>query len=618
MKVELNTEERVFVLSDSSVIFVEQLVTLEDEISNDYPEISIIKNFWDVSFEYYYINKDKGVLDVHLVLSDKAKSIKLVPPSFLAADYFLHDGLVVPIRKFEFELLKEFLPTLDHDGVTGFTIKELMNFDYFVSSSGFEIANSELKDELLASSHIDTRQFESVLEVTPYPYQAIGIEWLRSLQSLGRKGAILGDVMGLGKTLQAIGLITHNVREGKKDNIVICPGTLVENWRREFAKFSPDLRLHIHFGLMRAGTAEKLRGYDVVITSYDCLVADHSVLSDINWNVLVVDEAQAIKNPRAKRTIRCKELSRNFGLAISGTPLENRLMDLWSLSDFAEPGIFQTESSFEAKYENSPTGATEVGKMIRPILLRRRLDEIEHQLPEKIVLDHPLEWPAELCEVYEKVRVEAIKEFSIAGGLVATGRLRKLTTHPLMMDIDSMDMFSLSPKYALTVQIIEELFSNDEKCLVFASYTKMIDRMKGDLESRFPNSFVQSLDGRTAMNSRDALVNDFNSFVGSGVLICNPIVAGAGLNITGANHVIHYNLEWNPAKEDQATFRVYRHGQMKNTFIHRLFYIDTIDEVIDERIQQKRNLSDLTVDFVTTNEDYLAGLQVSPMRSNDR
>lgn len=617
MKVTLNNEDKVFVASNSSVIFIEQLVELEDEISIDYPRIEILKNFWNVSFEYYYVNREKRIIDVHLVLSDKTRSIKLVPPNFLAADYFIHDGIVIPIRKYEYELLKNFLPTLDHDGVIGLSIKELMNFDYFVSSNAFEIESSELKDEVLASSEIDTRQFESVLAVTPYPYQAIGIEWLSSLQSLGRRGAILGDVMGLGKTLQAIGLLTHNVREGKQDNIVVCPGTLVENWRREIAKFSPDLRVYVHFGSMRAGIAEKLRGHDVVLTSYDCLVADHSVLSDVNWNVLIIDEAQAIKNPQAKRTLRCKELPRNFGLAISGTPLENRLMDLWSLSDFAEPGIFESQTSFEAMYEDSPTGASEVGKILRPILLRRRLDEIEHQLPEKVVLNHPLQWPVELCDVYEKVRIEAIEEFARAGGLVATGRLRKLTTHPLMMEIDTVDMTKLSPKYALTIEIIEELFASGEKCLVFASYTKMIDRMRIDLENRFPNSFVQSLDGRTAMDSRDFLVNEFNLFPSSGVLICNPIVAGAGLNITGANHVIHYNLEWNPAKEDQATFRVYRHGQMKETFIHRLFYIDTIDEVIDERIEMKRSLSDLSVDFTTPNEDFFAGLQVSPLRSNE-
>ena len=615
MKAILNREHNVFTASDSSVISVERLVELEDQISFDHPNIEIIKNFWNISFEYYYINKTKSVISVFLILSDKARSIRLRPPKFLKADYFIHNEMVIPIRKYEYELLRDFLPTLDVDGHDGLTIRELMKFDYFVSTNAFEIEMAELKDEVLASSQIDMRQFESVLALLPYPYQAIGIEWLRSLQSLGRKGAILGDVMGLGKTLQAIGLITHNVRANKHDNLVICPGTLLENWSREITKFSPDLRTYVHSGPMRAGVADKLRGHDVVITSYDYLVADFSVLSDINWNVLVIDEAQAIKNPQAKRTIKCKELSRNFGLAISGTPLENRLMDLWSISDFAEPGIFESESKFQALYENSHSGASEVGKILRPILLRRNLHQIEHQLPEKVIVNHPLRWPEELCDLYENVRVEAIKEFARAGGLVATGRLRKLTTHPVMMDIEAGDMTKLSPKYALTVEILEELLANEEKCLIFASYTKMIDRMKSDFVYRFPNSFIQSLDGRTAMTSRDSLVTEFNSFEGSGVLICNPIVAGAGLNITGANHVIHYNLEWNPAKEDQATFRVYRHGQMKETFIHRLFYVDTIDEVIDERLEVKRNLSDLSVDFVTSNEEFYAGLQVSPLSS---
>jgi len=617
MKITLNSQEKVFVYSDSSVTSIERLVELEDELSLEYPKFEILKNYWDVGFEYYYVDKENGIIDVQLVLTDKTRSIKLIPPNFLNADYFLVDEMVIPIRKYHFEVLRSFLPTLDHDGLIGLTIKELMNFDYFVSTNGFEIGRSELKDEVLASSRVDTKQFESVLAVVPYPYQAIGIEWLRSLQSLGRKGAILGDVMGLGKTLQAIGLLTHNVRAGKQNNLVICPGTLVENWRRELTKFSPDLRTYIHFGPFRAGVDEKVKGYDVVVTSYDCLVADHSMLSDVPWNLVIIDEAQAIKNPAAKRTIRCKALPRNFGLAISGTPLENRLMDLWSLSDFAEPGIFDSQSNFEALYEDSPTGASEVGKILRPILLRRRLHEIEHQLPEKVVLDHPIQWPVELNDLYEKVRIEALEEFTSAGGLVATGRLRKLTTHPLMMDIDAEGMTKLSPKYSLTVEIIEELFANGEKCLVFVSYSKMIDRMKQDLENRYPNSFIQSLDGRTAMSSRDSLVSEFNSFAGSGALICNPIVAGAGLNITGANHVIHYNLEWNPAKEDQATFRVYRNGQLKETFIHRVFYVNTIDEVINERIEMKRSLSDLSVDYATSNEDFFAGLQVSPVGSNE-
>ena len=456
------------------------------------------------------------------------------------------------------------------------------------------------------------------MDVLPYPYQSVGIEWLRSQQSLGRTGVILADVMGLGKTLQAIGLITENVSRGLRNNIVICPGTLIENWRREITKFSSGLNYLIHSGSLRAGTAAKISDFDVVITSYDALVRDHAMLASINWNLVIVDEAQFIKNPSAQRSVRCKGLPRKFGIAISGTPLENRLLDLWSLTEFAEPGLFGTESQFENEYESDPNGAVEVNRVIRPILLRRKLDDIEHQLPEMVVIDHPIIWPEELNSIYEDVRNEAIREFAHAGGLVATGRLRKLTTHPLLMDIGPSDMTVLSPKYALALEIIEELFANGEKCLIFASYQKIIDLITNDIATRYPLSFVKSLDGRTPNEERTPLVDHFNDFQGSGVLVCNPIVAGAGLNIVGANHVIHYNLEWNPAKEDQATFRVYRNGQLKETFIHRLFFVDTIDEVIDQRIQLKRGLSDLSVDGPVSNEDYLAGLQITPFgKSHD-
>jgi len=607
----------VFLTEDGQVLSADALIELEEEFAEQFSSCELSPSYWDVSFKYYYLDASCEKIDIHLILTNKRKSFEIIPPNFLEADYLVVDDLVMPIRSNDYLALREFLPSLDHDGIPGFTVKELMNFDYFAAKHKFSILNPELKDKILASPNVDLNQFESVLSVEPYPYQAVGIEWLKSQQELGRHGAILADVMGLGKTLQAIGLITHNVNSSAKNNLVICPGTLLENWRREFVKFSPNLKVLLHFGAYRAGTAAKLRDHDVVITTYDALIRDHAMLSTINWNLVIIDEAQAIKNPRAQRTIRCKGLPRNFGVAISGTPLENRLLDLWSLSDFAEPGLFGTESQFENDYEDVPNGAAEVNKIIRPILLRRRLHEIEHQLPDKVVIDHPITWPSELNEIYERVRIEAIQEFATAGGLVATGRLRKLTTHPLMMDIGPQDMTALSPKYALTLEILEELFANNEKCLIFASYKNIIDRITQDIGLRFPSAFVKSLDGRTEMEARNPLVDQFNAFDGCGVLVCNPIVAGAGLNITGANHVIHYNLEWNPAKEDQATFRVYRNGQLKETFIHRLFYVNTIDEAIDQRIQLKRNLSDLSVDAAVSNDDYLAGLQITPLGKRD-
>jgi SNF2 family DNA or RNA helicase len=607
----------VFLDRHGNILFAADLLSFEEELLSTFPEVDLSPSYWDIGFSYKFLNEGDGILDLVLILRNMDIAVEIPAPNYLYADYFCNSGTIFPIRDHDFQALNNFLPTLDHDGIAGLTIKELMNFDYFASTNGFVVENADYKDRVLSNSNVRLSQFENVLTVDPYPYQAIGIEWLRSQQSLGRHGAILGDVMGLGKTLQAIGLLTHNLRDGKGDNLVICPGTLIENWRREINKFSPELKALVHNGPLRAGTAARIKGYDAVITSYDVVVRDIAMLITIDWNVVVLDEAQAIKNPDAKRTIRTKSLPRQFGLAISGTPMENRLLDLWSLSDFADPALFGSQAKFENDYESSPSGATEAGKILRSILLRRRLTDIEHQLPEKTVIDHPLQWPPELNDVYESVRIEALNEFAVSGGLVATGRLRKLTTHPLLMDINLGGMTDLSPKYLLALEIIDELFQNNEKCLVFASYKRMIDLIANDISLKYGNAFVSTLDGRTAIEERTPLVDEFNAFDGPGVLVCNPIVAGAGLNITGANHVIHYNLEWNPAKEDQATFRVFRNGQLKKTFIHRLFYVNTIDEVIDQRIQIKRTLSDLSVDGSVTEDDYFAGLQITPVQSNN-
>ena len=601
------------------VLFASDLDERVEELQKTYPEFSFIPSYWDINFSYYFVNETTDLIGVRIILFKSGNSVEINPQSHLAADYLVDGSQILPIRRHDFEALNTFLPTLEKDGLRGLNIEELMNFEFFCSTNQFTIENAEFKDRVLSSKNVDVGKYINELTVQPYPYQVIGIEWLTSQKKLGLKGAILGDVMGLGKTLQAIGFITKNVNSGLQNNLVVCPATIIDNWKKEIQRFSPKLKVLTHFGQYRTGIPSGLVNFDVVVTSYDALVADHAILRAINWNIVILDEAQQIKNPEAKRTLRSKGLPREFGLAISGTPLENRLRDIWSLSDFAQPGLFGTEDSFSNEYESESGGALEVNRILRSIMLRRKLSDIDHQLPDKVVKDYPLRWPEELNDLYEKVRHEALAEFAHAGGLVATGRLRKLTTHPILMEVGPQnDLIALSPKYALTVDILDELFANNEKCLIFASYREIIDRFSNDLIHRFPKSFVEILDGRTEMSERQPLVEKFNKFEGSGVLICNPIVAGAGLNITGANHVIHYNLEWNPAKEDQATFRVYRNGQLKETFIHRLFYVSTIDQVIDERIQLKRGLADLSLDRLVTQDDYLAGLQISPIgRQND-
>jgi SNF2 family DNA or RNA helicase len=599
-------DERLYVLS------AEQLLHIEEFLEKELSMLQLSPSLWSISFEYSFEENRKPELNLLLVLKNGTKVFKTPMPTEIESDYLLVQDWILPIRHADLKALRELIPMVHRDDELDLSISELLSFDYFASKNEIFVSNSEVKERFLANPRFDISAIKHGLEIDPYPYQAVGIEWLCTQQMLGRRGTILADVMGLGKTLQAIGLITKNIEDGFRSNLIVCPGTLIENWRREFEKFSPKVVPYVHSGPNRAGTIRRLEGHDVVITSYENLVGDHSLLNQINWNVVILDEAQAIKNPRAKRTRRAKSLPRSFGVVISGTPLENRLVDLWSLAEFADDSIFGTEAHFEANYEGSIEGARQVNQKISPIMLRRRLTDIEHQLPEKVVIEHPLRWPSELVDVYERVRLEAIEEFKSAGPLVATGRLRKLATHPFLMDIGPGDLMELSPKYSLTIEIIDELFESGEKALIFSSYTKMIEGLSDGIELRHPHALVEILNGETPIGERQQLVERFNAFNGPGVLICNPIVAGAGLNITGANHVIHYNLEWNPAKEDQATFRVFRNGQTKQTFIHRLFYVDTIDEAIDDRIRMKRELSDVGVDAVLTREDLLAALQVSP------
>ena len=595
-----------------------ELLDRAAELAIAFPQMELSQAYWDVSFEFLYTEGAKPALNLLLVLTSRQRRSAFQMPSAIGADYFVVDNTVMPIRASDVEALRTLAPLVHRDDDLELSISELLSFDYYAAKNGLSISNPDIRDQFLANPEYDTTGIKHGLALAPYPYQAVGIEWLCTQQSLGHKGVILADVMGLGKTLQIIGLITRNVMNDKINNLVICPATLLENWRRELGKFSPSMKALIHFGPMRSGIARKLTGFDVVFTTYDVLISDHSMLSSINWNIVVLDEAQNIKNPSARRSLRSKELMRHFSVAVTGTPLENRLRDIWSLVGFADDSIFGTEWEFESLYESSTTGAYEVNQLIRPILLRRKLADIDHQLPEKVIIDHPLTWPPELNEVYEQVRMAALQEFGIAGGLVATGRLRKLTTHPRLMGFGPKDLSALSPKFSLTISILDELFADNEKALIFTSYLDMIDGLKDHVALAYPHAFIRNLDGRVPIDERTELVDAFNKFEGPGLLVCNTTVAGAGLNITGANHVIHYNLEWNPAREDQATFRVYRNGQVRESFIHRLFYVDTIDEVIDQRIKSKRELADMSIDAGVSSADYLAGLQATPMdHAND-
>lgn len=427
-----------------------------------------------------------------------------------------------------------------------------------------------------------------------YRYQEAGLSWLHSIAEEGL-GCILADEMGLGKTLQIISLLTILVRKWSKPALIIAPATLLENWRREFAKFSPEIKVLVHAGPLRTGFPSRLKQHQVIITSYDTAVRDQGMLSMFQWSFVILDEAQAIKNPETKRAAAAKSFKRKSGIAVSGTPFENRLRDIWSLMDFSCPDFLGTLGQFETEHPDSEESASRVERMISPLVLRRLVRDVAKDLPEKIIISQPVCMTDYELENYEKVRQEIVAEYGKSGVFVALGKLRQFCSHPFILENHpGDDPATVSGKYERLLEILSEIRSSGQKAIIYTSFCRMIDILVSDLKARFAVP-VSQIDGRTPVPDRQTVVDTFSSVGGTAFLVLNPRAAGTGLNITAANHVIHYTLEWNPAIEDQATARAFRKGQELPVTVHRLFYPDTVEEVVDDRIERKRRLAEIAI-----------------------
>jgi SNF2 family DNA or RNA helicase len=450
---------------------------------------------------------------------------------------------------------------------------------------------------------------------TLYPYQASGVAFLALVADQG-VGCILGDEMGLGKTAQVIALLQKEKNAGRGPALVVAPATLLENWKRELAIFAPTLTVLVHAGAERGGISARLRGFDIVLVSYDTTIRDQELLDKIQWNVMALDEAQAIKNPEALRTSAVKRLPRRVSIAITGTPLENRIDDLWSLADFALPGLLGDRDAFQAEFGNLLADAARLAPVVSPLLLRRKVFEVAQDLPERIEVPQPLQMSLSLAKAYEVLRKQTIEEFGPAGGLVATTRLRMLCAHPSLVGDWHSDPSMEMPKYVRTVELLDEIFSAGEKALVFSTYQAVADLFMNDMPKRFPEGFFRFIDGRIEGAERQAIVDSFFAHGGYGALFLNPKAAGSGLNITAANHVIHYNPEWNPALTAQASARTYRRKQTRPVTIHHLFYVQTIEEVIRGVAAFKQKLAGEAVTGHDGESDPLAiaqALQTSPL-----
>jgi SNF2 family DNA or RNA helicase len=454
------------------------------------------------------------------------------------------------------------------------------------------------------------------ITATLYPYQVAGAAFLGMISDQDL-GCVLGDEMGLGKTLQVIALLCSESKRGRQPSLVIAPATLLENWRRELSTFAPSLEVLVHKGTDRAGIHGILTHFDVVVTSFETAVRDEPMLSQVSWNVLVVDEAQNIKNPVAQRTIAAKRLRRRVSIAVTGTPLENRLEDLWSISDFCLPELLGSLAAFRDRYDQTVADAQRLGRVVAPVILRRRIADVATDLPELIEISQPLEMSAVMASMYEAIRGQALQS-GPGGHLRAVTRLRQLCGHPSLVDAQWNGHAEYEmPKVARLLEILEEIYAQGQKVLIFASFVGLLDLLMAEIGDRWPSGIVLRIDGRTQVDERATIVDSFASFTGYGALLLNPKAAGVGLNITAANHVIHFTPEWNPAVTAQASARAYRRKQALPVTVHHLFFLDSVEEAIIDRARLKATLAR---EAVTGHEGeldashILAALQKSPRK----
>ena len=435
-----------------------------------------------------------------------------------------------------------------------------------------------------------------------------------------RIGCILADEMGLGKTIQIIALITQRLRDMPKSNfLIVCPATLLENWRQEIDRFTSGIKVVIHWGGGRTGFAGLLKEADIVLTSYETAVQDKYLLKMIDWDLIVLDEAQAVKNPDAQRTAAIKTIKNQVVIAVTGTPIQNNLLDLWSIMDIVLPGYLGTKDMFKSLFPpDSVEAAQELEYFVSPLILRRKVSTVATDLPARIDIPQLLSMDQLSASQYEQIRKKG-SELGQHEMLALLTELRMYCTHPFLLSKEKDDPSEVSEKYRRLIEILDEIIQNKGKAIIFTTYTGMIDILLRDLHERF-GILVDKIDGRVAVGKRQPIVDNFNNYTRPAVLLLNPVAAGTGLNIAGANHVIHYNPEWNPAVEDQATARAYRRGQIRPVTVHRLIYLNTIEEIMDEVLQRKRGLTDKAIVGVDGSEidqnDLLRAIQISPVNGD--
>ncbi len=462
------------------------------------------------------------------------------------------------------------------------------------------------------------------------PYQERGLAWLSFLGSLGL-GAVLADDMGLGKSPQTLALLQSERDNGTATGptLLICPMSLVGNWQREAARFTPDLTVHVHHGSDRLAGSELAAAVataDLVITTYGVATRDRDGLAQVPWSRLVCDEAQNIKNASTRQAQAVRAIPAPARVALTGTPVENRLTELWSIMEFTSPGLLGSAEKFRRRYvipieRNADAEATgQLKRVTGPFILRRlKTDKaVIADLPDKLEMKVWCNLTAEQASLYQATvddmmaRIEAAEPGIERRGLVLAtmAKLKQVCNHPAHLLGDGSRLDARSGKLARLEEICDEIVEAGDKALCFTQYAEFGRMLQPYLAARL-GCAVNFLHGGTTKKRRDEMVADFQAGTEPEVFLLSLKAGGTGLNLTAANHVIHIDRWWNPAVEDQATDRAFRIGQRRDVQVRKFVCIGTVEEKIDQMIEDKKALAEA---IVGTGEGWLTELSVADLR----
>ena len=477
-----------------------------------------------------------------------------------------------------------------------------------------KLINNQLKDpeafKKFKRMVSETKAYETPKSFTGElrPYQKIGYSWL--VQNIKYNfGCILADDMGLGKTVQILTAILHFKELNPLDtepSLIIVPPTLISNWENEIKKFTPSLSYYIYHGSNRTFPFED---YDIMLTSYGVIRLDLDMFADKKWFICVIDEAQNIKNPNTQQTKAIKGVPAYNKIALTGTPIENKLTDYWSIFDFVNKGYLSTLDNFKANYvmrieRLEETKTLDKFKTItKPFVLRRLKtdDNIKDELPDKIVNDIYCSLTKKQILLYNAIMDGIFEELEGKTGIERRGIILNIITglkqacnHPAQYLRSDNPKISESGKMELLITILENILDVDEKVIIFTQYAQM-GKIIQKLVSEKLKTDVLFLHGSLTQQKRNEVIENFQENKDSKILVATLKTGGVGLNLTAAQNVIHYDLWWNPAIENQATDRVHRIGQKSDVMVYRFITKGTLEEVIDEMSKSKIDLANKAI-----------------------